>query len=130
MLAAFDRALAEHQAEGGVAARHRRYNANRDIRVQGMWDLGFQTLLSDAKQAPIIVTFLMPTDRRFDFPRFYDDLSERGFIIYPGKLSIADSFRIGCIGALGVAEIQAAVAAVKATLEAMGINDLASIPMD
>ena len=72
----------------------------------------------------------MPADRRFDLIRFYDDLSERGFIIYPGKLSIADSFRIGCIGALGVAEIQAAVAAVKATLEAMGINDLASIPRD
>lgn len=130
VLAAFDQALAEHQAEGGVAARHRRYSANRDILVKGMRDLGFQTLLSDTKQAPIIVTFLMPADRRFDFPRFYDDLSERGFIIYPGKLSIADSFRIGCIGALGVAEIQAAVAAVKATLEAMGINDLASMPMD
>lgn len=130
VLAAFDQALKEHQAEGGVAARHRRYSANRDILVQGMRELGFETLLADTVQAPIIVTFLMPTDRRFEFTRFYDDLSERGFIIYPGKLSIADSFRIGCIGALGVAEMQAAVAAVKATLEAMGIDDLAAMPTD
>ena len=130
VLAAFDQALAEHQAEGGVAARHRRYSANRDLLVQGMRDLGFKTLLADAMQAPIIVTFLMPVDRRFDFPRFYDDLSQRGFIIYPGKLSIADSFRIGCIGALGQVEMQAAVAAVKATLAAMGIDDLAPMPTD
>jgi 2-aminoethylphosphonate-pyruvate transaminase len=130
VLAAFDQALKEHQAEGGVAARHRRYSANRDILVQGMRELGFETLLADTVQAPIIVTFVMPTDQRFDFTRFYDDLSARGFIIYPGKLSIADSFRIGCIGALGVVEMQAAVAAVKATLEAMGIDDLAAPPMD
>ena len=130
VLAAFDQALAEHQAEGGVAARHRRYSANRDLLVQGMRDLGFKTLLADAVQAPIIVTFLMPADRRFDFPRFYDGLSQRGFIIYPGKLSIADSFRIGCIGALGQVEMQAAVAAVKATLAAMGIDDLAPMPTD
>jgi len=130
VLAAFDQALKEHQAEGGVAARHARYSANRDILVRGMRDLGFETLLADTVQAPIIVTFRMPVDRRFDFPRFYDDLSERGFIIYPGKLSIADSFRIGCIGAIGVVEMQAAVAAVKATLTAMGIDKLASMPAD
>ncbi len=130
VLAAFDQALKEHQAEGGVAARHRRYSANREILVQGMRELGFETLLADEVQGPIIVTFVMPADRRFDFPRFYDDLSARGFVIYPGKLSLADSFRIGCIGALGAAEMQAAVAAVKATLEAMGIDDLASIRTD
>ena len=56
-------------------------------------------------------------------------MSERGFVIYPGKLSIADSFRIGCIGALGAAEMEAAIAAVKATLEAMGIDDLAPMPI-
>ena len=130
VLAALDQALKEHQAEGGVAARHARYSANRDILVRGMRDLGFETLLADTVQAPIIVTFRMPVDGRFDFARFYDDLSERGFIIYPGKLSIADSFRIGCIGAIGVAEMRAAVAAVKATLTAMGIDELASMPTD
>ena len=130
VLAAFDQALKEHQAEGGVAARHARYSASRDILVQGMRELGFETLLADTVQAPIIVTFRMPADRRFDFAWFYDDLSERGFIIYPGKLSIVDSFRIGCIGAIGVAEMQAAVAAIKATLTAMGIDELASTPTD
>jgi len=130
VLAAFDQALAEHQAEGGVAARHRRYSANRDLLIQGMRDLGFKTLLANEVQAPIIVTFVMPTDGRFDFPRFYDNLSERGFVIYPGKLSIADSFRIGCIGALGSAEMEAAIAAVKATLEAMGIDNLAPMPIE
>jgi len=125
VLAAFDQALKEHQAEGGVAARHRRYCANRDILVAGMRELGFETLLADAVQAPIIVTFLMPTHRRFDFARFYDELSERGFVIYPGKLTVAASFRIGCIGALGATEMQAALAAVKATLTAMDIDTLA-----
>ena len=125
VLAAFDQALKEHQAEGGVAARHRRYCANRDILVAGMRELGFETLLADAVQAPIIVTFLMPTHRRFDFARFYDELSERGFVIYPGKLTVVASFRIGCIGALGATEMQAALAAVKATLTAMDIDTLA-----
>ena len=128
VLAAFDQALKEHGEEGGVAARHARYSANRDILVLGMRQLGFETLLPDAVQAPIIVTFLMPADPRFDFSDFYDDMSARGFVIYPGKLSLADSFRIGCIGALGAAEMRRAVAAAKATLEAMGIDDLASPP--
>jgi 2-aminoethylphosphonate-pyruvate transaminase len=130
VLAAFDQALKEHREEGGVAARHKRYSANRDILVQGMRELGFETLLGDGIQAPIIVTFVMPTDRRFEFSHFYDDLSARGFIIYPGKLALADSFRIGCIGALGPVEMRAAVAAVKATLEAMGIDNLAARATD
>jgi len=81
-------------------------------------------------QSPIIVTFLMPTHNCFDFSRFYDEMSIRGFVIYPGKLALADSFRIGCIGALGPAEMREAVAAVKVTLEAMGIDGLAKTPMD
>jgi 2-aminoethylphosphonate-pyruvate transaminase len=122
VLAAFDQALKEHQAEGGVAARHKRYGANRDVLVAGMRELGFETLLTDDVQSPIIVTFLTPSHRGFDFGRFYDDLSARGFIIYPGKLTGAESFRIGCIGALGVAQMQAALAAIEATLEAMGVD--------
>ena len=128
VLAAFDQALKEHREEGGVAARHARYSANRDVLVQGMRELGFETLLPDMVQAPIIVTFLMPDHPRFDFSSFYDHMSARGFVIYPGKLARADSFRIGCIGALGAAEMRRAVASAKATLEAMGIDDLASPP--
>ncbi len=130
VLAAFDQALVEHREEGGVPARHERYSANRDILVQGMRELGFKTLLADAVQSPIIVTFLMPTHNCFDFSRFYDEMSARGFVIYPGKLALADSFRIGCIGALGPVEMRGAVAAVKVTLEAMGIEDLTKTPTD
>ena len=130
VLAAFDQALVEHREEGGVPARHERYSANRDILIQGMRELGFETLLADAVQSPIIVTFLMPTHNCFDFSRFYDEMSARGFVIYPGKLALADSFRIGCIGALGPVEMREAVAAVKVSLEAMGIDDLEKTPMD
>jgi 2-aminoethylphosphonate-pyruvate transaminase len=126
VLAAFDQALNEHKAEGGVAARHARYSANCAILVQGMRGLGFKTLLADAVQAPIIVAFVMPTDRRFDFARFYDELSARGFVIYPGNISLVDSFRVGCIGALGAPEMRAAVAAIQVTLETMGIENLGS----
>ena len=74
-------------------------------------------------QAPIIVTFLMPADPAFVFQRFYDRLGEKGFLIYPGKLTVADSFRIGCIGRLGPEEMRAALRAVEETLAEMGVED-------
>ena len=77
-----------------------------------MRELGFETLLPDALQAPIIVTFRMPADPRFRFESFYDRLRERGYVIYPGKLTVADSFRIGCIGRLGEAEMRGALEAI------------------
>lgn len=121
VLAAFARALDEHEAEGGVEGRGARYRRNHQVLTDGMAALGFQTLLPPHLQAPIIVTFLMPADPRFVFPRFYDGLREKGFVIYPGKLTVADSFRIGCIGRLGAAEMRAAVDAVRATLAEMGV---------
>ncbi len=125
VLAAFDQALAEHASEGGVEGRGGRYAENCRILVDGMRGLGFETLLPDALQAPIIVTFLMPADPAFDFQRFYDRLGEKGFLIYPGKLTVADSFRIGCIGRLGPEEMRAALRAVEETLAEMGVEDLA-----
>jgi 2-aminoethylphosphonate-pyruvate transaminase len=122
VLAAFDQALSEHAAEGGVAGRHARYANNCGVLVSGMRDLGFETLLPDDLQAPIIVTFHMPADPKFDFETFYDGLSDRGFVIYPGKLTVADSFRIGCIGQVGEAEIHAALNAVRDTLGSMGVT--------
>lgn len=82
VIAAFDQALKEHEAEGGVPGRGRRYEGNRRILVDGMRELGFETLLPDALQAPIIVTFKMPADPNFVFTRFYDALRDRGFVIY------------------------------------------------
>jgi len=121
VIVAFHRALAEHRAEGGVAGRGARYAENCRILVEGMRAMGFTTLLPDDLQAPIIVTFHMPTDPRFDFQRFYDGLKERGYVIYPGKLTVADSFRIGCIGRLGTAEMRGALAAVREVLQELGV---------
>jgi 2-aminoethylphosphonate-pyruvate transaminase len=121
VLAAFDRALTEHAAEGGIEGRGRRYARNGRILVEGMRTLGFETLLPDELQAPVIVTFKMPADPRFAFTRFYDALRDKGYVIYPGKLTVAESFRMGCIGALGPDEMNGALAAVRATLTEMGV---------
>jgi 2-aminoethylphosphonate-pyruvate transaminase len=71
-----------------------------------MRSLGFETLLADHLQAPIIVTFRMPADPRFVFEDFYGRLRGRGYVIYPGKLTVAPSFRIGCIGRIGPDEVR------------------------
>lgn len=119
VLAAFSRALDAHAAEGGVFGRYRRYADNCRVLVNGMRELGFETLLPDSLQAPIIVTFRTPTDPAYDFDSFYEGLKRRGYVIYPGKLTEADSFRIGCIGHLGTADIEGAIEAVQETLEEM-----------
>ncbi len=122
VLAAFDRALAEFEAEGGVAGRNARYRENCRVLVDGMRALGFETLLPDALQAPIIVTFRMPADPKFDFADFYDRLAALGYVIYPGKLTVAPTFRIGCIGQLVREDLEAALAVIRGTLEAMGVT--------
>ena len=94
---AFKQALAELEEEGGVAARHKRYCENHRILVEEMRALGFKTLLPDEFQSPIITSFLYPK-AGFDFNSFYTQLKEKGFVIYPGKISQADTFRIGNIG--------------------------------
>ncbi len=121
VLAAFDRALVEHEAEGGVAGRGARYERNRRTLVEGMRGFGFETLLPDELQAPIIVTFHTPADPNFDFARFYDHLRRNGYVIYPGKLTIAESFRIGCIGQVHEDDIKGALAAVGQALDEMGV---------
>jgi 2-aminoethylphosphonate-pyruvate transaminase len=119
---ALEQALREHAAEGGVAGRGTRYRKNCKLLVEGMRALGFETLLPDDLQAPIIVTFHMPADPRFKFETFYDRLRERGYVIYPGKLTVGDSFRIGCIGRLAEAEMQGVLAAIRATMDGMGVK--------
>ena len=74
-------------------------------------------------QAPIIVTFHMPADERFDFKVFYDRLAARGYVIYPGKLTVAPSFRIGCIGQVMPEDMHAAIAVIGEELSAMGVRD-------
>jgi 2-aminoethylphosphonate-pyruvate transaminase len=121
VIAALDRALEQHAAEGGVAGRGARYRRNCDLLVSGLRAMGFETLLPDAVQAPIIVTVRMPADPKFHFETFYDRLSQRGFVIYPGKLTVADSFRVGCIGALGEAEMRGVLQAIRDVMGELGV---------
>ena len=118
-LLALDQALRELEEEGGVAGRRRRYEENCRVLVEGMRGLGFATFLPDELQAPIIVTFLMPGNEAFSFQEFYQRLNGLGYVIYPGKLTDKDSFRIGCIGHFGTDEMRAAVSAVKQVLQKM-----------
>jgi len=122
VLAALDQALVEHAAEGGTAGRGARYAKNCRILIDGLRALGFETLLPDALQAPIIVTVRMPADPKFNFETLYDRLSRRGYVIYPGKLTVADSFRIGCIGRLGEAEMRGVLENIKQILGEMGVT--------
>lgn len=123
VLAALDAALDQHAREGGVSGRGARYAANHKALIEGMRALGFETLLPDALQAPIIVTFHSPGDPAFDFERFYQAIASRGFLIYPGKLTVADSFRVGCIGQVFAADMTRAVAAVGEALKEQGIHN-------
>ncbi|MEE2721446.1 MAG: 2-aminoethylphosphonate--pyruvate transaminase [Pseudomonadota bacterium] len=122
VVAALDAALHQLEEEGGVAARNKRYSENCTVLLDGMRALGFQPYLSHNLQAPTIVTFHTPADPKFDFTVFYDGLQDRGFTIYPGKLTKADSFRIGCIGQVFSGDMRAAVNAVKEVIEEMGVT--------
>jgi len=123
VIVALGKAIEEHAAEGGVAGRGRRYRENAKVLIDGMRALGFRTLLGEKLQAPIIVTFHMPSDPKFVFQRFYDGLKDRGYVIYPGKLTVADSFRMGCIGRLYPKDMRGALAAVRDVLEEMRVNN-------
>jgi 2-aminoethylphosphonate-pyruvate transaminase len=125
VLAALDRALDQHAEEGGVAGRGARYRRNCALLVEGLRGMGFETLLPDRLQAPIIVTVRMPADPKFHFETFYDRLAQRGYVIYPGKLTVADSFRVGCIGALGETEMRGALQAIREVVAELGVTSCA-----
>lgn len=125
VVAAFLTALDLHEAEGGVPARGARYLRNRDVVVAGLRDLGFETLLADRWLSPIIVTFFCPADPNFTFPAFYDAMKARGFIIYPGKLTLVDSFRIGVIGQMDEHVMHRVVEATRDALTDMNVSSAA-----
>jgi 2-aminoethylphosphonate-pyruvate transaminase len=124
VIVAFHQALTEFFAEGGQPGRGKRYMENCYVLIDGMRALGFEPLLAHNLQAPIIVTFRMPADPKFQFQEFYDRLKDRGYVIYPGKLTVADSFRIGCIGRLYPEHMRGALAAIRAILDEMGVKSL------
>ena len=105
----------------GQPARLARYRDNCRTLVDGLGALGFKPLLKPDVQAPIIVTFHAPAHAAYDFKRFYASAKAKGFILYPGKLTQIETFRVGCIGAIGHNEMQQAVNAIGATLREMGI---------
>ena len=114
-------AIAQFEEEGGQPARLARYTRNYQTLIDGMARLGFLPFLDPNVQAPIIVTFHAPGDPRYDFKTFYEAAKRRGFILYPGKLTQLETFRVGCIGAIGPNEIEQAVQAVALAMEEMGI---------
>jgi 2-aminoethylphosphonate-pyruvate transaminase len=122
VLAALDRALALHEAEGGVEGRGRRYRGNCEVLLAGLSRLGLRTLLAPERQAPIIVTVLAPSDPAWDFAWMYAALNERGYSIYPGKLTERETFRVGCIGQVFPSDMQAFVDALGEVLDAQGVH--------
>ena len=127
VLVAFAAALEAFLTEGGQPARLARYTRNYETLVRGMADLGFRPFLHPRIQAPIIVTFHAPADPRYTFRDFYDRVREKGFVLYPGKLTQVETFRVGCIGAIGPDEMRHAVNAVRDTLTEMGIQRVAPV---
>jgi len=119
---AFEQALKELEQEGGVAGRGARYRQNHEALLKGMKRLGFRSYLNPAVQSYIITSFHYPDTKRFSFDAFYRRLSDKGFIIYPGKISQADTFRIGSIGRIFPSDIAALLSAIASALKEMGIK--------
>lgn len=117
VVAALAEAIAQFEEEGGQPARLARYTRNCEVLVNGMQALGFRPFLDAAVQAPIIVTFHAPNDPAYNFQRFYAAVRARGFLLYPGKLTQVETFRVGCIGAIGAHEISQALHAVEQAMQ-------------
>lgn len=120
-LLAFRQALLELEEEGGVEGRAARYRANYETLMAGMRAMGFAEYLPRDLQGYVITSFRYPTDPKFSFEEFYRRLNARDFVIYPGKVSNADCFRIGNIGRIFEADVRALLAAIRETVAEMGI---------
>ena len=122
VVAALHEALKQFVEEGGQPARLARYADNCATLIDGMNGLGFKSFLPAALQAPIIVTFHAPAVSNYDFKSFYAAAKQRGFILYPGKLTQVETFRVGCIGAIGRNEMQQAVNAIGDAMRGLGMS--------
>ena len=119
VVAAFDAAIAQYLEEGGLAARGARYAHNCRTLIEGMAKLGLRSFLPEAIQAPIIVTFYAPDSPHYTFKSFYTAVKAQGYILYPGKLTTLETFRVGCMGQLGERGMAGAVEAVGKVLAEM-----------
>jgi 2-aminoethylphosphonate-pyruvate transaminase len=122
VVAALDAALEQYFDQGGLAARGAAYAENCRVLIAGLNRIGLRVFLPSEIQAPIIVTVHAPDDPRYQFKRFYDAVKARGYILYPGKLTTVETFRVGCMGQLGASGIGGAVDAIDAVLVDMGIQ--------
>ena len=122
VVAALHEALVQYHEEGGLPARYKRYASNCQTLLDGMARLGIRSFLPDAIQAPIIVTFHAPKDPRYQFKAFYERVKAKGFILYPGKLTEVETFRVGCIGHFSQDDMQAAVNAIGEVLHDMEVQ--------
>ncbi|MBN2295376.1 MAG: 2-aminoethylphosphonate--pyruvate transaminase [Pirellulales bacterium] len=119
---AFVQALDELDEEGGIKARSKRYAENHRLLVEGMQRIGFRTLIAPEHQSHIITSFLYPDDAKFTFDAFYKAMKARRFVLYPGKISNADTFRIGNIGHVFPDDIRLLLKCVDEALEEMGVR--------
>jgi len=113
---AFAQAMSELQEEGGVAARYARYSENQHRLVRGMESLGFRCVLPHSLHSPIITGFYNPESPDYDFMKFYELLKAKGFVIYPGKVTGIDSFRIGTIGHVFPEDIDRLIVAISQSM--------------
>jgi len=118
-LIAFAQALRELKIEGGVDARARRYKANQQTLMKGLARLGFQLYLPAEQQGYIISSYHWPKDKNWNFERFYSALNDKSFVIYPGKVSNADCFRIGHIGRIFPEDTERLVQAIEEVCKEM-----------
>jgi 2-aminoethylphosphonate-pyruvate transaminase len=119
VVAALHEALAQYAEQGGLPARQRRYVENCQTLLEGMAALGLRSFLPETIQAPIIVTFHAPDSPRYQFRDFYERVKRKGYILYPGKLTQVETFRVGCIGSVDRQGMQAAVEAIGGALRDM-----------
>lgn len=124
VVAALHEALLQYNEEGGLPARHERYAANCQALMEAMSNLGLRSFLPAAIQAPIIATFHAPTDPRYQFKEFYERVKAKGYILYPGKLTQVETFRVGCIGHVQPADMRLAVAAIGEVLREMEVLEI------
>ncbi len=124
VLAAFALACREHEAEGGTAARLARCQANWRRLVDGMRQMDFSTVVPDAHASPIVATFHNPRHPAFSFEKLFEGMQRRGSVIFPGRLALADTFRIGCMGAVTEMDMAEAMQAISETMAEMGISNL------
>ena len=125
--AAFAQACREHRAEGGSEARLERYRRNWRRLVDGMRQMGFRTVVPDGVASPIVAPFHDPDHPAFSFQALFEGMKRRGYVIFPGRLALAGTFRIGCMGDLDEADMADAMQAVADTMAEMGVDQVGRI---